>query len=63
MDVLKRVMPIIAVITIIVCAFIKRKEIKEMFSDRPIFSSVLILLGIAIIMLLGFFVSSCIIKV
>ena len=63
MDVLKWLMPIVAIITIIVCAFIKRKDIKEMFSTRPVFSSVLILLGIAIILLLGFFASRYIIKI
>lgn len=63
MDGLKSMMPAIAVLTIIICAVIKRKDIKGMFSTRPVLSSILVLIGIIIILLLGFFAARYITKI
>ncbi len=63
MDVLKSIMPAIAVITITISAFIKRKDIKGMFSTRPVLSSILVLIGIIIVLLLGFFAARYITKI
>ena len=63
MDVLKSIMPAIAVITITISAFIKRKDIKLMFSTRPVLSSILVLIGIIIVLLLGFFAARYITKI
>lgn len=63
MDILKHIMPAVAVLIIIVCAAIKRKEIKKMFSARPIISVILLLIGIAVVLLIGLFASRFIMKI
>ncbi len=55
MDILKSIMPPIAVIIITISTVIKRKDIKEKFSTRPVLSSILVLIGFIIMLLLVFF--------
>ncbi len=62
MDILKSIMPPIAVIIITTSTVIKRKDIKEKFSTRPVLSSILVLIGFIIMLLLVFFAARYVMK-
>lgn len=62
MEITKLLMPSIAVSTILICFFIRRKYIKEIFLKSPILSSSLIIVGIVIVLLIVPFISKLVFK-